>query len=364
MFTVRLILLLIFFTIILCGPDVFGSTTDSEDSIKYHDGHEFVIVGKYHDEKNYNRLPIRYKEKVRKEVWDLGQNSAGISIRFRSNARTLIIRWSVMNDAVLPHMPSTGVKGLDLYAYSDDRWQYVKTAIPKGKSSERILFSNKDGITREYLLNLPLYDGVESLQIGINTAASISVPHEKYLLEKKPVVYYGTSIAQGGCASRPGMLFTNLMARALDRSFINLGFSGNGRIESAVGEAMCEVDAALYVIDCNPNTDTELIYDRTMELVQMLRKQRPDAPVLLVAGFPDDSRYFVTGGNQPVEAKTRELKRAFKSLRKSGVQKLYFQKGVDLIGKDHEGTVDGIHPNDVGMMRIAEELLPVIKKLL
>ena len=119
----------------------------------------------------------------------------------------------------------------------------------------------------EYLLNLPLYDGIDSLRIGVNREAFISKPRENYLLAQKPVVYYGTSIAQGGCASRPGMVFTGILSRALNRNFINLGFSGNGRIESAVGEAMCEVDAALFVIDCNPNTNRELIYDRTMELV-------------------------------------------------------------------------------------------------
>lgn len=129
---------------------------------------------------------------------------------------------------------------------------------------------------------------------------------------------------------------------------------------------MCEVDAALYVIDCNPNTNEELIYDRTIDLVQMLKKQRPDVPVLLVEGFLNESNYFnpASGVNKTVEQKQKELKRAYETLKKSGVTQLFYQKGDELIGKDHEATVDSIHPNDVGMMRIAEIMLPAIKKIL
>ncbi len=211
------------------------------------------------------------------------------------------------------------------------------------------------------------FDFVKSIEdsiIGVNADAEITTAKERYLLDKKPVVYYGTSITQGGCASRPGLAFTNLLSRELDRSFINLGFSGNGRIETSVGEVMCEIDAALYVIDCNPNTNAELIYDHTMELVQLLKKQRPDVPVLLVEGFLNESNYFnpASGVNKTVEQKQKELKRAYETLKRSGVTKIFYQKGDALIGKDHEGTVDGIHPNDVGMMRIAEIMLPAIKK--
>mgnify|MGYP001584989324 CR=1 FL=1 len=179
---------------------------------------------------------------------------------------------------------------------------------------------------------------------------------------KKPVVYYGSSIAQGGCASRPGLLFTNILARKMDRSFINMGFSGRGTFDLSVGEAMCETDAALYVIDCNPNTTRDLIYERAVELVEYLKKKRPDVPVLLVEAF-----YYVNGFTKPLESenhkKNQELKRAYDTLKESGIKQLYYRKGDGLIGDDYEGTVDGVHPNDIGMLRIAEELEPTIRKL-
>lgn len=336
----------------------------SADSIRYYDGHAFTVIGRYHDEKTYARFPARYKNTLRDKVWSLGQHSAGISIRFRTNASTIMVRWTLLNDAHLPHMPDTGVKGVDLYVYAEGRWQYVRTGFPREKSNEASLLSYPDAGPREYLLTLPLYDGVETLEIGVPLSADISRPREGYLVEEKPVVYYGTSIAQGGCASRPGLAFTNILSRAMDRSFVNLGFSGNGTIETSVGEAMGEIDAALFVIDCNPNTQPELIYDRTIELVKMLKQKRPDVPILLLEGFLYTTDQFNPEVNETVRKKQKELRRAFETLRKSRTPGLHYQKADNFIGDDYEGTVDGVHPNDLGMMRIADALLPVIKKIL
>lgn len=353
--------------ITFCFSSILTATAQADalkDSIIFFDGHQFDVVGKYHSEKIYGRFPAKFESALRDKVWNLGQNTAGVGIRFRTNASTIVVRWTVLNDANLRHMPATGVKGVDLYAYNGSEWQYVRTGFPSGKSSEATLLGKNDGVAREYLLNLPLYDGVETLEIGVNASAEITPATEKFLLDRKPVVYYGTSIAQGGCASRPGLAFTSILSRGLNVPFINLGFSGNGTIEPSVGEAMVEIDAALYVIDCNPNTAAELIYDRTIALVQQLKKARPHIPVLLVEGFLYDNAYFDASVYETVVKKQRELKRAFDALRKMGVTKLHYRTGEGLIGNDHEGTVDGVHPNDLGMMRIAESLEPVIRKLL
>jgi lysophospholipase L1-like esterase len=262
----------------------------------------------------------------------------------------------------MDHMPLTGIKGVDLYAIVNGKWKYVNTARVKGKVNEFTLVKTDVPVYREYLLNLPLYDGVDSLSIGVNMDAEITVPAQPYLLAKKPVVWYGSSITQGGCASRPGLVFTSIMERAIDRPFINLGFSGSGTYDIPVAEAISEIDAALYVIDCNPNTQTELIYDRALALVRFLREKRPDIPILLAEGF-----YYVSGFGDPklsdTEKKRAELSRAYKTLKKEGIKKLYYTTGDHLIGDDYEGTVDGVHPNDLGMMRISERMQPVIEKL-
>ena len=330
--------------------------------MKYSDGQSFTIIGKYHSEKNYARFPKNYEARLRKDVWDLGQHSAGISIRFRTNARQIIVRWTVLGDNIMDHMPFTGIKGVDLYAFVNNYWKYVSTGRVKGKVNQFTMVNSKNGEYREYLLNLPLYDGIDSLSIGVNSDAEISLPAERYLIDKKPVVYYGSSIAQGGCASRPGMAFTNILSRMTDRSFINMGFSGSGTFDIPVGEAMSEIDAALYVIDCNPNTKTDLIYQRAIDLVKLLKQKRPGIPILLVEGFD-----YVSGFGNPKESdqakKNEELRRAYNTLKESGLKQIYYKKGAGLIGNDYEGTVDGVHPNDLGMMRIAEALKPAIQKL-
>ena len=339
----------------------FGSSTN--DTIRFHDGQSFTIIGRFHSEMNYARFPANYQDKLREPVWNLGQHSAGISIRFRTNSPFIAVKWTVKNDAVMDHMPFTGIKGVDLYSIVEGNWKYINTGRVQGRSNEFTLVSGAGDTYREYLLNLPLYDGADTVLIGISHSASITVPQENHLIAKKPVVYYGSSIAQGGCASRPGLLFTNILSRKMDRSFINMGFSGNGTFDLSVGEAMCETDAALYVIDCNPNTTRDLIYERAVALVKYMKEKRPDIPVLLVEAF-----HYVNGFGKPLESenekKNIELKRAFKTLKDSGIRDLYYREGEGLIGDDYEGTVDGVHPNDIGMLRIAEELEPTIRILL
>jgi|WetSurMetagenome_2_1015567.scaffolds.fasta_scaffold00210_7 hypothetical protein len=357
---------MLFSVLTLCfflSGNVFSQVSATKDTLKYYDGQNFTLIGKFHSEKNYVRFPQQYRNTLRKDVWDLGQNSTGISIRFRTNASQIVVRWTVMEDNIMDHMAFTGIKGIDLYAYIDGNWKFINTGRVKGKINEFTMVKSGGGISREYLLNLPLYDGIDSLSIGVNNKAEISVPKESWLIDKKPVVYYGSSIAQGGCASRPGMAFTNILSRSMNRSFINMGFSGSGTFDLSVGEAMCETDAALYVIDCNPNTQTELIYTRAVDLVKLMKKKRPDVPILLVEGF-----YYENGFGKPLdsdnEKKNIELRHAFKTLQESGIKLLYFKKGNGMIGYDHEGTVDGVHPNDLGMMRIAESLKPAIQKII
>lgn len=374
--TKHIVFLIIVFTT-LQSVSVFGQENTKAkleiDSIKYFVGQDFVIIGRFHNEKNYNRFPQKYKNTVRPEVWELSQNSAGIAIRFRTNATDIKIKWTTLFDAYLPHMAPTGVKGLDLYANVNGTWQFVQTARPKSKTSEYVMIENGEPVYREYLLNLPLYDGVDSLFIGVNESAEISKPKERFMLDKKPVVYYGSSIAQGGCASRPGMAYTNILSRKLDRAFMNFGFSGEGTFDTSVGEAMLEVDAALYVIDCNPNTEVELIYNKAVALVQQLKKAKPNVPVLLVENYNYTNALFKpknskkSGNSSPREMcgeKQLELEKAYLTLMKSGVANLYFQKGVYLIGDDNEATVDGVHLTDLGMQRFANAIYPQINTIL
>ena len=198
-------------------------------------------------ESPYDRLPVTYKEKVREPVWNLSRCSAGISVRFLSNSTSITLRWTLILDRSMNHMAATGIKGIDLYVKNDGRWRYVKTARPVAVENEVSLVKNMTQEWREYRLFLPLYDGITHLEVGIDTSSLIKRP----LPDKtKPIVFYGTSITQGGCASHPGMAHTNIISRKLGRDCINFGFSGNGRMEEPVAGLISEIDAAFYVIEC------------------------------------------------------------------------------------------------------------------
>ena len=335
------------------------------DTLAFYDARHFTVIGRFHNEENYRRFPQRYKGVLRDQVWEESLSSAGIAIRFRTNATRIAVRWTLREiDPLSKEAGSIGTDGVDLYGNTGTGWQYVNTGKPKKKVNEFVLLRDGDGGYKEYLLNLPLYNGVDSLSIGINATAEISKPVEKYLVEKKPVIYYGSSIAQGAAASRPGMAFTNILSRKLDIPFINFGFSGEGKFDLSVASAMSEIDASLYIVDCTPNSKKEIICDSAIKVVRLLKEKRPLIPVLLVEGFYYENSYFNKDGFVKIDDKRKELRRAFNLLKESGVKGLYYKTGDGLIGYDHEGTADGVHPNDVGMVRFSEQMLPVIKSIL
>src|SRR5262249_28093654 len=174
--------------------------------------------------------------------------------RFRSDATEVHARWTLTGkNLAMNHMPATGVSGLDLYAKSPQgKWQWLGVGRPTAQTNTGVLAKGLPASgTRELLLYLPLYNGVSSVEIGLPKAAKLS----KAALPayRKPIVFYGTSITQGGCASRPGMVHTAILGRRLDWPVINLGFSGNGKMEVELAHLLAEIDAGAYVLDCLPN---------------------------------------------------------------------------------------------------------------
>ena len=306
----------------------------------------------------YDRLPARAEKTVRNEVWELSQNSAGLSLRFRSNANEIIVKYVVSEELQFPHMPATGVSGVDLYAKnSDGKWLWCAGRFSFG---DTIVYRYKGMLSKDeyenpfdYTLYLPLYNSVKWLEINVPDSSLFTpLPARK----EKPIIVYGTSIAQGGCATRPGLAWTNILGRKLDRPVINLGFSGNGRLEKELIDLITEVDAKLYVLDCLPNLSPENIGElkkKIVESVKELKSKRPDIPVLLT----DHDGYTDEEINPASKEETRILntvqKQEFDSLATAGTKDIYLLTKNE-IGQDIETMVDGTHPNDIGMMRYAD----------
>jgi hypothetical protein len=334
--------------------------------IVYHDASAFPLLGKATDATltRYERLPDSLQHISRKPLWELGRNSAGLAVRFRSNSTCIAAKWEVRNNMSMNHMTPTGIKGLDLYCLQDGKWIFAGSGRPQGKSSTATIVNNMLPREREYLLYLSLYDGVPSLAIGVDSLSEISQPAVDLPVRNKPVVFYGTSILQGGCASRPGMAHTNILERWLNRECINLGFSGNALLDLEIADVVAGVDASLFVLDFVPNATVEQMKERADKFYTIIRSKHPDTPILFVEDPVFTHSPFDTRIAKEVKDKNETLNAFFQSLKQRGEKNIHFLSTKAIIGHDGEATVDGIHFTDLGFMRYAEVLYPICDTLL
>lgn len=332
----------------------------------YHDASEFPLYGKAVENtfSRYSRLPESLKGVTRDPVWNLGRNSAGLYVRFRTNSTTIAVRWKNTFGNSMNHMALTGIRGLDLYAKVGKTWRFVNCARPNGSDNEATIISTMTPGEREFMLYLPLYDGVDSLSIGVDATAEISAPRLAEPVSEKPIVFYGTSILQGGCATRPGMAHTNILSRWLNREAINLGFSGNGQLDLEIAELMAEVDAGVFVLDFVPNVTVEQMQTKMVAFYRILRDRHPDTPIVFVEDPIFTHSFFSTSSAKSIKDLNETHEQIFKQLKKEGERNIYYVHSDDMLGDDGEATVDGIHFTDLGMMRYAELLYPVLRKVL
>ena len=333
---------------------------------------------------------------VRKPVWDLSRNSAGLSLVFRSNTRRLELSFDVFGWKGMNHMPATGVSGVDLFAYKPDgeelwcaakfmpqfKEEYIEvpatgsqTATAQTSSTPSTAKARTVRVTRvaysfeqidyeegceeyEWHLYLPLYNTVENFRMAVEEGCRLEwVPRD----ERQPIVVYGTSIAQGACATRPGMAWTNLVERELRYPVVNLGFSGNGKLEAELFALLDQIDAGVYIIDCLPNIKVTDNFEEKLEAGIKLLREHHSCPILVVdhSGHTNDrtnlSRCF------PDELNRRQAA-LVKRLRKEGIKQLYYLTRNE-IAWDKDSMVEGIHPNDRGMMQQAEAVCGKLRQI-
>ncbi|MFO7824098.1 MAG: SGNH/GDSL hydrolase family protein [Cyclobacterium sp.] len=331
-------------------------------------GKENIVHGKAGAASAFSRLPDSLMNEVREPVWRLSRQAAGLKLKFSTDAKKITVRYTVSGTHGMPHMPATGVSGLDLYSKNEaGQWIWVKGN-----------YSFADTIQYEFLINdikkedknfdlyLPLYNEVLSMEVGIPGGATLDFLSKDP--SEKPIVVYGTSIAQGACASRPGMAWTAILERKVNHSLINLGFSGNGQLEEPLIEYMAGIESSLYILDCLPNLVRDTfgeneVKNRISNAVRYLKEKRPDTPIILVAhaGYTDDLINM--------ERKSAYQKRniwsiqAYKKLINEGFKGIYYLD-KDAIGLEMDATVDGTHPSDLGMDQYAIAYAALVKEIL
>jgi hypothetical protein len=282
--------------------------------------------------------------------------------RFVTDSSQLIFKWKpYFSNIQMNHMPATGVSGIDVYAWNEKKkmWVYKKTGmVYKYKTGGVLKVPWKKG--QMCLVNLPLYNGIKSFEVGIDEDAGIYKAPARASGVEKPVVFYGTSITHGGCASRPGLSFVNIIGRSLDIPVVGLGFSGSGKMEYELSGVIARINASLYVIDTPWNMSPD---PRNKEcgipcnyepFVRNLRAKRPGVPILL-AGMCDVFAGEIDHERADAVKKKDDLVRGiYNKLLAEGMKDIYYLPSEGMLGYDFEGTVDGVHPNDIGMLRLSE----------
>lgn len=338
------------------------------DDLKWSDMREFPLYGTVAKDQsiNYVRVPDSVREVIRPELQNLATNTAGMYIRFASDASAIGAKWKATKKFNMNHMTAAGVRGMDLYTLDNGKWTTLGSARPAFNShnTTTMVMTDMEPKMREYMLYLPLYDGVDSIYVGVDSAATIVMPRVNSPRAEKPIVMYGTSILQGGCANRPGRIHTSIISRMLDRQVINLGFSGNAKLDMPIATLIGQTPAAVIVVDPLPNLKQPELEERMKPFIAEIRKYQPTTPIVLIESPLFPLMRFNTETNATITAKNAALRKIYEELTAAGDKNLTYIYGKDVLGDCVEGTVDNYHMTDLGFYMIANNEAPVIRELL
>lgn len=352
-------------TLLMAGSS--WAVASGQDNARYTDARQFQIVGKgLPTSPVYQRLDSTQDRALTPAVKNLSKHSSGIAVLFETNSTYISAKWNLRRGLYHANIPPICHSGLDLYAWNNGKWQWVGVGRPgdKDTANANTLISNMDGQMRQYMLYLPTYNEITALQIGVAPEAELRRTANPKIDTTHRMVIYGSSILQGASASRAGMSYSSILQRRTGWDVVNLGFSGNGKMEFPVAELLAEMPASLFVLDCIPNPTVEEVKERAYPFIKHLLDKRPEVPVLLVETVKRENGYFDQKIGQVTVDKNKAIREAYTKLKSEGYKQLYYLSADNLIGQDHEATIDGVHLTDLGFMRQVEAMMPQLQKLM
>ena len=346
---------------------MFYSMTTESDQIgvdfQWFDVREWGIEGKGWVDTTcyYERLPRRAKQLL-PDLWTMSRHCTGFSCDFQTDAVRICAQWNLrLKQLDEPNMTRATFSGLDLYANDKGTWRWAGVGCNhNNQRASDCLLKEVEPIMRHYRLYFPLRNPVSGLKIGVPSEAKFKPNPPR---TTKSILFYGSSIVHGAYASRAGMVYPSILGRWLDRPIINLGFSGRAKMERELAYLLAELDPAVFVLDPLPNMDLQLINERAEEFLSILCEARPDTPIIMVEDFPLTHAWIHQKALCEHQLKWDAFARIYHKLQDAGNSNLHYVEGLHSIGDDNAGTVDGIHPNDLGCKRLANNLLPTLRKI-
>jgi lysophospholipase L1-like esterase len=329
----------------------------------------FTVNGlAWYEENNreFLRLPKRAKGVVRDPVWELSTMPTGARVRFKTDSTTLKLRIQHSRmEIAMPHMCAVGVSGVDLYEGPPHKMTYWVSSkiIEAPKPYVAVCFEKMPRKMREFTLFLPSYNDLVLLEFGLDPDAKLAAPSPYRL--KKPVLFYGTSVTQGGCSTRCSTNFVPMVGRTLGIDVINLGFSGNGTSDPEVADLIAELDLACFVNDCVANMSMERMKTHYADFNEKIRARWPKLPILFMTSFLFAGERYLPQQARDWKERNAIAIRTYQRFRQRGDRNAHLldtHKAVDF-GPDHP-SVDGVHLSDIGFQAMADAVAPALRKIL
>lgn len=320
----------------------------------------FKIYGVFYENGCFRRIPQELAERVNKGVAFLNTNTAGGRVKFKTDSKYIAINTKMHSIAKMSHFSFSGSIGFDMYADFGTGMQFCKTFVPPSDISDGyegiVEFENEN--IKEITLNLPLYSGVKELYIGVSENSVLESPSE-YITDK-PIVYYGSSITQGACASRPGNAYEALISLKNNYDFVNLGFSGSAFGEALIAEYISGLSMSAFVYDYDHNSPTVEHLEKTHEpMFKIIRENNPDLPIIMLTSFSNN--FFL----KDADKRRKIIYKTYSKAKKHGDKNVYFIDGTRFFKEcENSATVEGTHPNDIGFYYMARLIGKQLDKIL
>ena len=317
----------------------------------------------------FRRIPCEVAERVNPGVLRLHTKTAGGRIRFKTDSACVAIRAYMPKKCLMPHMPFLGSAGFDLYVKEGNEHVYKGSFIPSidRTDSYESMIEFGSWEMRDIIIHFPLYDGVTDLFIGVEPEAAVE--RGDLYRSELPIIYYGSSITQGGCASRPGNGYTNIISRNLNVDHVNLGFSGSGKGEPEMAEYIALQPMSLFFLDYDHNAPAPEYLAKTHEAFFLtIREKNPELPIIM-ASETDTAK--TPQKAEDILHRRDVIMRTYHNALNRGDRRVMLIDGTEVfkeaskLGVSPDScTVDGIHPNDLGFACMAKVFGDVISKML